>query len=191
MMEKVSKWTWRLWLSNGKDTLGRFDGCSLEIQMEAMIMQSWRLWLTNFREILGSTNWAFLKMHQEAMIKSIWKSTTSKMWFGPESTPKPPWHSGRPHWSSLFIRDALKPPLELSTVLLDSARAFSCAPESTCSYGCAFRTLQYWTYEIVIFWSGWDHCTDWQEPSRAAETSAQVIGRLGAVLSEQWFHSVA
>ena len=32
-------------------------------------------------------------------------------------------------------------PLELSKVLSDSAKAFSRAPESTCSYECAFRTL--------------------------------------------------
>jgi hypothetical protein len=45
------------------------------------------------------------------------------------------------------------PPLELSQVLSDSERAFSGAPESTCSYGGAFRILQDLTYRIVKFWS--------------------------------------
>jgi len=35
----------------------------------------------------------------------------------------------------------------------DSARAFSDAPESTCSYGGAFRTLRDLTIRIVKFWS--------------------------------------
>jgi len=35
----------------------------------------------------------------------------------------------------------------------DSARAFSDAPERTCSYGGAFRTLQDLTIRIVKFWS--------------------------------------
>jgi hypothetical protein len=46
-----------------------------------------------------------------------------------------------------------QPPLELSNVLSDSARAFSGAPESTCTYGGAFRMLQDLTYRIVKFWS--------------------------------------
>ena len=44
-------------------------------------------------------------------------------------------------------------PLELSKVLSDSARAFSGAPESTCSYGGAFRMLRDLTSGIVKFWS--------------------------------------
>jgi hypothetical protein len=44
-------------------------------------------------------------------------------------------------------------PLELSKVLSDSTRAFSSAPESTCSYGGAFRMLRDLTYRIVKFWS--------------------------------------
>jgi len=46
-------------------------------------------------------------------------------------------------------------PLELCKVLSDSARAFSGAPESTCSYGGAFRTLRDMTISIVKFWSSW------------------------------------
>jgi len=44
-------------------------------------------------------------------------------------------------------------PLEVSKVLSDSARAFSGAPESTCSYGGAFRMQRDLTYRIVKFWS--------------------------------------
>jgi len=40
----------------------------------------------------------------------------------------------------------------------DSARAFSDAPESTCSYGGVFRTLRELTIRIVKFWSSWDCC---------------------------------
>jgi len=39
--------------------------------------------------------------------------------------------------------------LELSKVLSDSARAFSGAPESTCSYGGAFRMIRDLTYVLV------------------------------------------
>jgi len=51
--------------------------------------------------------------------------------------------------------------LELSKVLSDSARAFSGAPESTCSYGGAFRMLH-------LGYSNFG----------APETSAQICGRL-------------
>ena len=69
-------------------------------------------------------------------------------------------------------------PLELSKVLSDFARAFSGAHESTCSYGGAFRMLRDLTYRIVKFWSFWDLCADLWETSRAAETAAQLCGRL-------------
>ena len=55
----------------------------------------------------------------------------------------------------------------------DSARAFSDAPESTCSYGGAFRTLRDLTIRMSNF--------------GAAETAAQLCGRLGAGFSKQWF----
>jgi len=42
-------------------------------------------------------------------------------------------------------------PLEQSNVLSDSARAFSGAPESTCSCGGAFKMLRDLTYRIVKF----------------------------------------
>ena len=78
-------------------------------------------------------------------------------------------------------------PLELSNVLSDSARAFSGAPESTCSYGGAFRKLRDLTYRIVKFQSSWDLCADLREASRAAQTTAQHCGRHVAVFSQQWF----
>jgi len=85
-------------------------------------------------------------------------------------------------------------PQELSNVLWDSARAFSGALESTCSYGGAFRMPRDLTYRIVKFWSSWDLCADLRESSRGAETAMQVCGRLwehcgrlGAIFSQQWF----
>jgi len=45
----------------------------------------------------------------------------------------------------------------------DSARAFSDAPERTCSYGGAFRTLRDLTIRIVKFWSSWDRCAALRE----------------------------
>jgi len=62
--------------------------------------------------------------------------------------------------------------LELSKVLSHSARAFSGASESTCSYGDAFRMLHDLTYRMVKFWSSWDLSTDLWEAARAAETAA-------------------
>ena len=69
-------------------------------------------------------------------------------------------------------------PQELSDVLSDSPRAFSGAPESTCSYGGAFRMLQDLTYSIVKFWSSWDLCADLRQTSRAAKTAMQLCERL-------------
>ena len=68
--------------------------------------------------------------------------------------------------------------LELSKVLSDSARVFTGAPESTCSYGGAFRMLRDLTCRIVNFWSSWDLCADLRETSRAAETAAQLCRSL-------------
>jgi len=69
-------------------------------------------------------------------------------------------------------------PLELSTVLSDSAKAFSGAPESICSYGGAFKMLRYLTYRIVKFCISWGLCTDLWETSREAETAVQNCGIL-------------
>jgi len=68
--------------------------------------------------------------------------------------------------------------LELSKVLSDSARAFSGAPESSCSYGGAFRMLRDLTYKIFKFWSSWDLWADLGETSRGPETDAQLCGML-------------
>jgi len=65
-------------------------------------------------------------------------------------------------------------PLELSKVLSDSARAFSGAPESTCSYGGEFRMLRDLTYRIVKFWSSWDLCADLRETSRDAAQHCRI-----------------
>jgi hypothetical protein len=68
-------------------------------------------------------------------------------------------------------------PMELSKVLSESARAFSGAPESTYSYGGAFRMLRDLPYRIVKFWSSQNLCTDQLETSRAAETAVQLCRR--------------
>jgi len=68
--------------------------------------------------------------------------------------------------------------LELSNVLSDSARAFSGAPESTCSYGGAFRMLRDLTSRIVKYWSYRDLCSDLWETSKRAETAEQLCGIL-------------
>ena len=85
-------------------------------------------------------------------------------------------------------------PLELSNVLWHSARAFSGAPESTCSYGGACSMLQDLTNRIVNFGSTWDVCIDLWDMSRAAGTAMQLrwrlrehCGWLGAIFSQQWF----
>jgi hypothetical protein len=70
-------------------------------------------------------------------------------------------------------------PLELSKVLSDCARAFSDAPESTCSYWGAFRMIQDLTYRIVKLWSSWDLCADVLETWREAETTAQSCRIVG------------
>jgi len=91
-------------------------------------------------------------------------------------------------------------PLELGAVLWDSARAFSGAHESTCSYGGAFRMLRDLTIRIVKFWRCKVISAGLWETSRAVETSAHVcrrhqeqlrplsklFGRLRAIFSQQW-----
>ena len=127
-----------------------------------------------------------------------WCRCISKMEIGPEATYNPPRHSGRSHQCFEVLLDAPRPPLQLSKVLSDSARAFSGAPESTCSYGGGFRMLRDWTSRILKFWSYWDLCADLRETSReaetaardtsrAAETAAHLCGRLGTLFWQQWF----
>jgi len=84
-------------------------------------------------------------------------------------------------------------PLQLRNVLSDSARAFSDAPERTCSSGVTCGMLPYMTCRIVKLRSSWDLCTGLQVTSRAAETSLQLCRWLGAVFPQQWlfgFHYV-
>jgi len=78
-------------------------------------------------------------------------------------------------------------PLDVSNVPSDSAWAFSCAPENTYSYGGAFKMLQHLTYRIAKVWGSKDCWAGLQETLRAAETSAQLCGRLGATFWLQWF----
>jgi len=97
-------------------------------------------------------------------------------------------------WSSQTLQ-------KLPTMLADSARAVSGAPESTCSNAGAFRMLQDMTYRIVKFWSTWKLCAGRWQISRRAKTAVQLriilwdqlralrsfYGRLGATFSQQWF----
>jgi len=75
--------------------------------------------------------------------------------------------------------------LERSKVRSDCARAFSGAPESTCSSGGPFRMLRDLAYRIVKIWSSWDLCTGLRRLREQLETSAQLSGRLSAVFSQQ------
>jgi len=68
--------------------------------------------------------------------------------------------------------------LKLSKVLSDSARAFSGANKSTCSYAGAFRMLWDLTFRIVQFWSSWDLNQELRESSGVAETAAQLCRSL-------------
>jgi hypothetical protein len=67
-----------------------------------------------------------------------------------------------------------KTPMERSKVPSDSARAFSCAPESTWTDGSTFRMLWALTSRTVKLWSSWNHWADLWETSRIAETPAQL-----------------
>jgi len=80
-----------------------------------------------------------------ATCKSVWKPHA-----------KAPRHCGRPHWYSQVIPDAPRPPWSWAKCSQNSARALSGAPESTCSYGGAFKMLRDLTYRIVKFWSSCD-----------------------------------
>jgi len=91
--------------------------------------------------------------------------------------------------------------LELSKTLSDSAREFSGAPGSSCSYGGAFRMLWNLSYRRVKLWSSWDFCRHLGETVTEAESAAQLCGilqpqlkplhtfcgRLCAVFSQHWF----
>jgi len=89
--------------------------------------------------------------------------------------------------SASIYMSMLQTPMELSTVLSDSAKAFSGALESTCSYGGTFRMLWDLTYKIVKFWSFWDNGQDLWETSREAETAGPHSKGFGALCYQQRF----
>jgi len=68
--------------------------------------------------------------------------------------------------------------LELCKVLWDSARAFSGALESICSYGSTFRVQRDLTIRIVKFMRSWYLSADLWETARTARTAVQLWGRL-------------
>jgi len=76
-------------------------------------------------------------------------------------TPQPLWSTSP---DLLCNSNQCQPFLEICKVLLNSAWAFTGAPESTCSYEAAFRMLSFWLI--------------WESYSGPAEISAQVCGRL-------------
>jgi len=49
-------------------------------------------------------------------------------------------------------------PLEITTVLPDTGRAFSSKLKITCSCGGEFKLIQYSTFTIANHWSSWHHC---------------------------------
>jgi len=65
-------------------------------------------------------------------------------------------------------------------VFSDSERAFSGAPESTCSYGDAFKMLQDLTCRMVKFWSRCDL-------ERSLRLLCSPAGDLVQYFSQQWF----
>ena len=65
-------------------------------------------------------------------------------------------------------------------MLSDCVRAFSGAPESTWSYGVAFRMLRDSNNRIVKLWSSGNLCTDLQETSTAALRETSRAGKTAA-----------
>jgi len=125
-------------------------------------------WIITVNDVFGNSGrllLAFLPLRSptSAKCKSVWKP-----------------HANLPDTpvdltSASKYFQMLPGPLELSRVLSDSAKAYSGAPESTCSYGGAFTMLRDLTYRIVKFWSSWDHCTALRETSCRILT-AVVLG---------------
>jgi len=121
----------------------------------------------------GSSNWC-----RWLYLQNVNRSESHTLFSKTFQSPSPVF----PNTSRCFLA-----PLKLSKVLSDSSRACSGAPESSCSYDGVFRMLQDLTFRIVKLWSSWDICTGLWETSSAAETAAQLCGRLGATLSQLWF----
>jgi hypothetical protein len=77
-------------------------------------------------------------------------------------------------------------PLELRKVLSATARAFYGVPGCTCHYERVFWTEWDMSYIAVKCWTSWNLCRGLQGTLRGAKSSAQLWGRLGARLSQQW-----
>jgi hypothetical protein len=78
-------------------------------------------------------------------------------------------------------------PLELCQVHSNCGRAFLGTSESTCSNGCAFRILRDSKIRILNFSCSCNHCENLRETSRAADSTAQLCGKLVAILSQLCF----
>jgi len=103
-----------------------------------------------------------IELHQQNVIRSRSHTQTSQTLRVPSAV-------------LLSTSRCSQPPLELCKVLSDSARAFSDAPESTCSDEGALRMLRDLMIRIIKIWLCWNLCASLRETSRAAETSAQAL----------------
>jgi len=81
MMEWTERCTPRPWTSEFGHSLGGSDQASLEMHLEAVIVQTCRLYSSEFRDTLGGCDRASWEMHLEAMIEREWSSTWGRsMW---------------------------------------------------------------------------------------------------------------
>lgn len=70
MMVRVS----RLWSCK----VGGLKRVSLDMHMEAVIMQTWRLYSSQFGHTLGSCDWTSLQINLEAKMEWNWRSISSR-----------------------------------------------------------------------------------------------------------------
>jgi len=116
-----------------RDSPENDDWLNSQIHSEAVIEQDWtcrcRAWSSKFAHPLWGQNRASLKIHHLQNVIRSGSHTQSSQTLR-ATLPARPSSSRRS-----------KTLLELRNLLSDSARAFSGAPESTCSYGGALRML--------------------------------------------------
>jgi len=83
MIERVWRCTWRLGLSELRDTLGGRDRASLEMHWDAMIEWVWRCtlrpWSSKVGDAIGDRDWVNSEMHREAVNEWVWRCTC-RLW---------------------------------------------------------------------------------------------------------------
>jgi len=68
VLQSNARSDWRYQSSELRDALGGGDQASLEIHMEAMIVQTWKPWSSELRDALRGRARASWEMHLDAMI---------------------------------------------------------------------------------------------------------------------------